>query len=424
MLVFGVISFTTNSLIAKKLYKHGVFRQDNVIFHADPYSKLKAYVHGATYGTAGRSIIHPNLANFFNPPIRILAKIITWNQSWERRIEVRTILGWLVVPFFVALNAMVVTLLFYKLKFSVTQICLLNLLGVFSFSQLVFGSIPDHFAINGFFITGYYLLGLNLIETRKIHWPLWLVFGVFGTGIVLTNIIIMGIILLVFLLYVTNNFRNAVTQTIIISSVILVVTFALSLGLSQIYKKEQTALSSVNVEKTKRWIGDYFNKEPFKRGVFEFPVAFAAALSSNKVLTVEDPRSIKEKQKYRDRFTLGKLKDFDSVDAIALSLTAFMAILGTYNMLRSDTPFRPLAIASLLIVVYNWSFHALWGTEYFIYSPHWLGASIILISGIFLTKRPFLRPITAVFSIILIYAIYNNFNTISEMMYFLKNYTS
>lgn len=108
---------------------------------------------------------------------------------------------------------------------------------------------------------------------------------------------------------------------------------------------------------------------------------------------------------------------------IIIMITIGITFVGAINLLKNGTLFQSLAISSLLILIYNWFFHAFWGSEYFLYSQHWICSLIILISGIFLTKRSYSGPITSIFLAYLIFVIYNNLVTLNDISHFITNYS-
>jgi hypothetical protein len=44
---------------------------------------------------------------------------------------------------------------------------------------------------------------------------------------------------------------------------------------------------------------------------------------------------------------------------------------------RESGKFKALALAVVLIIMYNWILHAFWGNELFLFSPHWHFASVV-----------------------------------------------
>ena len=50
-----------------------------------------------------------------------------------------------------------------------------------------------------------------------------------------------------------------------------------------------------------------------------------------------------------------------------------------------------VGLAAIGIVLFNWSFHAVWGAELFLYAGHWLVPAILLMSGVFCFDK--IRPL-------------------------------
>jgi len=44
---------------------------------------------------------------------------------------------------------------------------------------------------------------------------------------------------------------------------------------------------------------------------------------------------------------------------------------------RESGKFKPLFMAVVLIIMFNWLLHTFWGNELFLFSPHWHFASVV-----------------------------------------------
>ena len=72
--VIALVCLTGSYTLEFAFYRLEVFRQDNVLFDTDICSRVIAISHG--WSGYGRSYAHPNLSNFFSPPIRLLGKAV------------------------------------------------------------------------------------------------------------------------------------------------------------------------------------------------------------------------------------------------------------------------------------------------------------------------------------------------------------
>ena len=422
LVVFGTFSFLLNYSIEKNFDRCNVFNQNDLMFHADAFMKLKCFSNGGKASPwKSWKVIHPNLMYFFHFPIRLTAKIIGYfadaDEAFKSRI--RRILALLVVPAFSALNTIAITLLFYRLNFTFFQVCSLTTLSIFSFTQIVFGSMPESFALNGFFITLCFLLSINLLKSKRLNWVIWTIIGAFGMGITITNIVILIIIFSISSYSISKDISSSIKKTLLLICLATTFTFSFSIGLGFLMG---TKPSAADIKGPVYFTEQFIRKDFIKYGL-KFPLAVVSSITPGSIKTREITWIKKPRGKYRHQIQIAYEDNNRIRFILVIIITIIITSIGAINLLKSDLIFKTLAIASLLTLTYNWLFHAFWGNEYFLYSQHWICALIILISGIFLTKRPFLLPITSVFSVFLIYIIYNNFVTLNDIFHFFRNYS-
>jgi hypothetical protein len=431
LLVFGTFSFLFNYLIQSKFDRYEVLDQINVLFGADPSLKLNRVVTGHA-ADAGFFVVHPNFINFFHPPIRLGAKVIAYfiEGNWEKELEIRRMLALFGVPIFSAFNAMVIALIFSRLNFTLIQVCMLTTLSIFSFTQIIFGSMPELFALNGFFITICFLYCTRYLNSKKLNWAMWTIIGVFGMGITITNIVILIIIFFTSIFSVSRDINLSIKNTIMLICIVTFLTFTFALGSSLLYKNRP--LRSTAMEVTKKYTKTYLRTDSMYR-ILKYPFWVATSITPYKSNIVKfressSMKKLKKKKlyggKYHHTFKIKPDNPFRSKKISIIIFTIGITCFGAINLLKNGMVFQSLAISSLLILVYNGFFHAFWGGQYFLYSQHWICSLIILMSGIFLTKRPYLLPITSIFSAYLVYVIYNNLVILNDIFHFLRNYSS
>ena len=423
MLVFGTFSFSLNYLIEKKFDRYNLLDQNDLLFHADSFMKLNCFSNGGKASPwKSWKVVHPNLKYFFHFPIRLVVKIIGYitdeNEAFEFRI--RRILALLIVPIFSALNAIAITLIFYRLNFTFFQVCSLTTLSIFSFTQIIFGSMPESFALNGFFITLCFLLSIDLLKSKRLNWLIWSMLGAFGMGITITNIVIFIIIFSISIYSINKDINSSIKKTFLLICVATIFTFSFSSGLGFLIG---TKPSSADIKGSVYFSKEFIRKD-FMKNWLKFPIAVVSSITPSSIKTREITWIKEPHGKYGHQIHISYEDNSRIRFIVIIIITIVITSIGTISMLKRALIFKTLAIASLLTLTYNWLFHAFWGNEYFLYSQHWICASIILISGIFLTKRPYLVPITSVFLAFLIYIIYNNWITLNDIFYFFRNYSS
>lgn len=223
----AVVVFSTNLYIALKFDSLQVYDQYNVLFDTDVNSRLKCFTKGS--GGMGRTLAHPNLCNFVNPPIQVLGKIAESFGIVEDGQNFKRSIGLAVTPIVSATLALVLFRTFYALNLSLVSVLLLTFLGLSSFSQLIFGSIPEHLAIGGFGIALAYFMAAKYLQCKKFKWWLWLFCGVIIASITITNVIAFTIVLWSVLIS-QSSIRDASIRTISVVFAALALTLCCQSG--------------------------------------------------------------------------------------------------------------------------------------------------------------------------------------------------
>ena len=103
--------------------------------------------------------------------------------------EVRRKLALVIIPIFSVFKTIVIFFLFYYSRVNSFYAIILCILDSASFSRILFGSIPEHFALTAFATAVLYCLVIISIDKGKMaHKAGWMVLGVFLIGITITNI--------------------------------------------------------------------------------------------------------------------------------------------------------------------------------------------------------------------------------------------
>ncbi|MCK4408640.1 MAG: hypothetical protein KAW67_01055, partial [Candidatus Eisenbacteria sp.] len=184
-IAIAAAAFTFHLSLEFKLDELQGFDEFNTFFGADPNKVIDALFEGA-----GRQhISHPNLPHFFSLPLKGISKIFGAGRTRVEQKLLRKQMAMFIVPLAAALQCFVAFRVFMRLGFRVASASLLTLLGCVSFSQIVFGSMPESFGLSGLAITLAYLLALQFEKIRgRVQNGKWIALGIFGTGITITNI--------------------------------------------------------------------------------------------------------------------------------------------------------------------------------------------------------------------------------------------
>lgn len=411
---FASCAFLLNYSLERRFDSLGVLDQYNVLFDSDPNARLVAMSHG---DESGRNLAHPNFSNFLNLPIRVLGKIICLSGLTDlSELEVRRPIAMLVAPVASAVNVFLMCLLFRHLGFSFFQVALLAVLNIAAFTQVIFGSIPDHFALGGLCIVIMFFLVVDLVEhDGKVRWWAWLLVGVVTMGITITNLMIVGILLGLSLALTERQIIKPVLHTGAIFISIAVINFAIMFTMNTVFDFDVESRADSSV-----WVGKFLNKEGPLSRFARSPNALANAIAPPGLGMTDNAAAEMESSKYQFRFTLNGTPGIFSVRNL-LGLAAIGLMLGgAVRCFLAGGVYRVLLACSGLVIAYNLAFHAIWGVEYFLYSQHWYFSGLLCLAGMMLCEGR-LRFIThVVLSVFVVCVAVNNAVRIYEMLAVLK----
>jgi hypothetical protein len=421
-LFLGISTFSLSLFIELQFAKHETFDQINVLFHADPVIKFNSFAHGRS--KTAWILAHPNLPYYFYAPIKLASKTIIFvvNGNEDAEGSLREMLALLVIPFFSTANVVAIICLLYVLNFRIFQIFMLSILNVCSFSHLIFGSIPECFLINGFFITLAYLSGVLLIRSNKVNWAAWLPLAVFGIGLTVTNVVPLVIVFLFSCYFTTHSMKSSFQKTLTLLLSALIITYTIAL-LGQL-KTRHSLESSKMVQSTKEYSKNFIERNASNK-LLSFPASIVNSLTPNHVMIIEDMEmkydGDSEGGRFFHRFTIN-YHYFDIRYGVVSFIILLMILGGAFCLFRENILFRTIAVSGLMILLFNWVFHGFWGNEYFLYSQHWMSSLTLIISGIFLIDKSYRNFVSATFVVFVGFLAANNLRTLSRMMEFLEGY--
>jgi len=278
----------------------------------------------------------------------------------------------LFAPIVAALTSLVLFDIAKKLQLPGTTALGIQLAFLLSFSTLVFGSLPDHYVLNGLYLS---LLLRETLLPKQSTWR-WLGFGVIGAGITITNIV-------PFFLVLTCSFQSQ-SHTLFIrkvwlaaklSTAAMAITFIpiITLALTQqevpVHATDQ---QSVNLGK---WISHYLSDNLFEivKRAAGFVMATADTFMTSNVLIYEFPAGT-------HRASLHYVPETPWPYAKALLLATTIAS-GSYFLYKQSQAAARLTLSALLIVCFHGGLFTLWGTEMFLYSQLWISCCLLLLCG-------------------------------------------
>lgn len=406
----ALCAFAINFALERRLDSRGVFEEYNLLFDSDPIVQLASISHGT--GAYGRNFIHPNFANFTNTPVRLAARVVgPRDASAEQRARLRRSIGLLVVPVVSAFKGLAVFACFYWLGLSLAPTALLTALSVVSFSQLVFGSTPDHFALSGLAIALGYLLVIDLAKhDGRVRWWAWIGVAVLATGTTITNLIIVSLLLWVALYFSRREIRGTTLLTGRLVVLAAALTVAIALGLNTLHgTRNQQARWQF-----RQWVERHVGSEPIAQlGRFPAAVTHAVAPPAPRVIENRIGKTLPDKLDFQFSLTPQNGYDF-LLDPLGIGIVG-LAGFGAVRGFRAPAPLRAVTASSLAVLGYNWVLHGFWGQEYFLYSQHFQ-LSILMLMAVGLFVEPTRRVAgSAALTAIVVAVAWNNAIRLRDM---------
>ncbi len=371
-----VLSFAVYWWVGGTFDRLDVYAQYNVLYDADPNARLPCYANG--WGD-GRSLVHPNLCNLINPWVRMIAMPAAILGLADAE-QVRYGLSLMVAPLFAGLSVALVFSSLLLLGCRGAAALALTLLYAFSFSQLLFGSIPDHFALGGFSLTlSLWLMLLSLCQ-RRIRVLPWALAGALTLSVTLTNALLF--ILFFALAAVPSLGRKQALRTgVRIGALAVALVLLVKVPMDIAYGGGRNELGAA-----RDFTGAYLHEQPLA-ALAEFPGTVVAAFVAPESTTLPQRENLQE-GRYPFQLTLkGKAYAYPSPLARAAAMvmaTLLIVALGAGITLAraGDALDRALLGAATGSLLFNALLHAGWGSEYFLYSQHWFAASTLLLAFI------------------------------------------
>jgi len=431
LLALSLVALALRILLMRKFQALGFFYLDDTLFNSDPKSMLDVFSHGARslsiiYPEV-RNSIHPYLWFYFGPAIRLIAKLcVALHLTHLGELELRAALGVFVSPVVSALQTFLLGVVLLVMRFPLRHVLLISAFNVVTFSNLIFGSIPEHFALTSLAITIMMLIAVVSLRNPSVgRLRTWIAVGLLSVGITISNVMALGVMhalsgifarkqpSLVRCLAVSGAFSAGVALFVLASAHFIGVAMDGPL-----------APGSVRDNFVERYVrADAFTWQGPGRALAA--VGNAVAPSWKNVRTVAatavpapyDPAlTVPFETSPYPTFTFEP--GADSEPRIGwLGLVALIGIAGGALVLaRRSRPCRLMAASSAALLALTLVSHILWGDEFFIYSQHWMAASILLLSGLLLLPQR-VRPVTeAVFAVFLVAVAWNNVSVLTHLL--------
>jgi hypothetical protein len=372
-----VVAFMTSFIVELQFYILGVFDQWDTLFDADPVAALSNFANGWGGGPSG-GFSHPNIAHFFSPLIRGGVKIFGLFVPGIDVEHARKLSALLVLPLASGLQFSLIFLICRRLGLITIHAGLLSGIGLVSFGWLIFGAVPDSFALSSLAITlGIFLMVSDYARKFPKREALWGAVGIFATGITITNVITISILQFGSYLQSGMNFKAAAWRTSITAVLVVIGTLMIALVGYHAYGRQPKELF-VGAARGEGMRSDLLDRAA------KYPVALADTLVAPMPVLIDNEPAIRNNHKFKRCFSLGKGSEFSTLGrGLSLLLVALVGM-GGVAMLRGTPRDRAVGAALWGILLFNGVFHSFWGTGLFLYSGHWFVPELLLLSGCFL----------------------------------------
>jgi hypothetical protein len=279
---------------------------------------------------------------------------------------------------------------------------LVALLNLALLPTLIYGAIPESYALSGaMFATLFYLVG-RTAAGRPVSAGYWVIVGAAFASITLTNIWLFALAYAITLSRDRWLTMPALFAAARVSVASLAATAALALALGAAYgaltdyRTELQQLRELRAPRERIVERQWQGVIPETLGL----VSSGAFVSFPKALghTTLPPRPVVRGQALgldTTRGTIGARAEpslqinFREAPADWGTLLALAAVLGAAAVaLRSRGPQRLVYQAALVLIAANWIFHSAFGIELFLYAKHWSVAVAVLLGAWVEVRRP------------------------------------
>lgn len=363
----------------------GYFSNYDILFDADPNTNIRTFIFGWEGGR--RTAVH-SLLEYFSLPVSGVGKALAWFHSGVSVDEAKKLVALAISPLAATGSVWVFRSLLSRLKLDTATQYAGTVLYASSFSMLLFGSVPETYAISGLLINILLLWALDPEGVRR-HDASWLVLGVLVAGVTITNV---AVFFLAYVFYLHHSREWSVHRTVARAGMYSIAGVCVALSLYWI--GVVVTSSPAGGEMSLGWVAKYSAFDLYK--IFSTSVNHFANL-----LTAFSPLS--------PDFSGGRVSMFrnrDDVGVIVGSLIAttsfFWLVFRKVGSIKG-TPY-PLLLS---IIGFNALLHSFFGYEQFLYSQHWVAVLIVLFVLAFRQSPIKILAVAGFLSVVNIYFLMN-----------------
>ena len=372
-LAISCISLVVYGWLMLLLKSHHVLSQDNIVFDADPPSRLAQLAHG----WGDHSLAHPLLPYMFSVFFRMATALFLKLHLASNPIQLRESIAIWVAPVCSAIKVGLAYVIGRMIGASRGGSLGLALLAGFSLTPALFGSLPEHHALSGLVLTATFgwatAVRLGLIRD---HYSVWLALTFLATAVTVTNVVMVLIIYLASRLSRSHEWPRVFAAAALLGTISTATAIGLSIVGARALKE------SVPINATVSFTSAY-TQHPNVQRALHYPVVLATSLMGSYPAAMPNESALTPRAKRAHELNVQFSYDILPVSAwtwVRTTLILGVAAVGLWYGWR-DIRFRRITIAAVLVLVYNGVFHTLWGSEWLLYSVHWHSALLMLLAG-------------------------------------------
>lgn len=410
-----IFSFSIYLMLTIYWYNIGLFDQYNIFFDTDPNERLSAFAHGWSRS----SFVHAGLT-LLSLPIRGIIKLAHIAGLVGDEKVAHEWMALMIAPASGALFSFSAYIISRILGYTKNLSVLLALLGVFSFTVIIFSATPDHFMISGGLIALgflFYILDISGHNSPKLK--IWTPLFIAVSCITVTNLV--SLALLVFFAEIASGkiIIVAVRRSLFLTIVGIISAYLISTSINYIYSYSSASAENTvaRIEKTVEGMANfsriYETPNKYDR-LISWPRYMAEAFSPERPLVIENELGVKNDNRYKIQFSY-EYEGFKTVN-LCWIFGVILLVLGIgycWKYKKSQDEKYYYLLGSLAVLGFNFAMHTIFGTEAFLYSPHWHPASLVLVLILISTLQKTLQ--TPVVATTLIFVMINNFYVIKYM---------
>ncbi len=366
--------------LSEALQAAGAYSTYNVLFDADCNIRLENFSMG--FGADAVSLRHPNLTLLVHGLVRSLAIVgqlmglLPEGSSIEFRLSAA---AW-VLPVCSGIQFFALALTFRALGMAVALALGCAAVAAMSFSQLVFGSLIDHFAISGCLLAIAVLLTVSWVrraevtDDRTVRRLPWI--AVVTAAIAITSVNWVACLLF----FAGAGFRLGIgfRKLVVEGSLILFAAIVLNGAGIGLMAAIQGLTKEIELASTSEFADRYVTNDPLERA-WQYPQALSDTFAPAALMARPNPVAVQAGMPEMPQISVASAPEegraWQALGWACLGLAAFGAVCGLVGR-----RVRFMAWPALALVGINGVMLAMWGSELFLYSQQWLVPLSVLVA--------------------------------------------